>query len=346
MQGSDKYLWPQENRTLMKERIKKNRLNVKFSLKRFFRLFPDFLLLNKTLLAFLGIGNFKKMELKLMYIFNGRGTQALSDKYHFLEICHKLNFGAPNQILLMGDESSEERKKLFLEKFNEDGFGFYIKPVGGYLGKGIRVLNTRDEVLNVINEIKEKTVIEDAINIDKEFRYILYKDPDGNNWHMSFEKIRFYVIGDGKSNIFNLIIKNNFIPWRRKIALFKNKFRLMIRIVPKNEKVMLENRCSYGRLPSNGEISALDKYAPVLINKLEKEIGHKLPIICFDLGVKKPLKKDMDFGKLNAIIAPFECQLPFSPLAHFKFMKGGFWPFLDFYKMLVGDMFDTVNKRI
>ena len=269
----------------------------------------------------------------------------LSDKYHFLEACKKNGFTVPNQILIQGNETLEVRKKLFEEKFKEDGFGFYLKPVGGYLGKGIRVFKTRNEVLDILHEINQKTVIEDAINIDKEFRYILYKDPDGNNWHMSFEKIRFYVIGDGKSSIFKLIIKNDFIPWRRKLALFKNKYSLMRRVVPKNEKIMLENRCSYGRLPTDKEMYSLDKYAPILIEKLEKEVNHKLPIICFDLGVEKSLDKDRDFDELNKIIIPFECQLPFSPLAHFKFMKGGFWPFLEFYKMLIMDMADIVHKR-
>lgn len=46
------------------------------------------------------------------------------------------------------------------------------------------------------------------------------------------------------------------------------------------------------------------------------------------------------------IVIPFECQMPFSPLAHFKFMKNGFGSFFDFYKMLYLDMIDILNKRI
>lgn len=346
MGTNEKYLWPQDNRELMRERLHKNPVGVKFILKRITRLPKDFIILAKTLFAFVGIGSFKKMELKLMHMFNGKGTEILSDKYHFLETCEKLGYKTPKQILIMGDEKIEDRKKKFSQKFTEDGFGFYIKPVGGYLGKGIRVLKTREEVLNVIHEINEKTVIEDAINIDKEFRYILYKDPDGNNWHMVFEKIRYWVKGDGKSNIFTLIIKNDFIPWRRKLALFKNKFKLLRRVVPKDEKAQLENRCSYGRLPTDMEISSLDKLVPVLIKDLENDIGHKLPILCFDIGVTKPLEKEYDFHELKKIITPFECQLPFSPLAHFKFMPNGFGPFVDFYKMLVMDMADKVHKRM
>ena len=38
--------------------------------------------------------------------------------------------------------------------------------------------------------------------------------------------------------------------------------------------------------------------------------------------------------------------MPFSPFAHFKFMANGFGPFVDFYRMLLVDLGDTINERL
>ena len=128
--------------------------------------------------------------------------------------------------------------------------------------------------------------------------------------------------------------------------LFRKKFSLLNQILPKGEKLQLENVCTYGTLPSEIEMNALDKFVPIFISDLEKNIGHKLPILCFDLGITTPLKPNMEFEELKKIITPFECQMPFSPLAHFKFMTNSLGPLVDFYRMLIVDMMDTVNERI
>ena len=75
MSSSEKFLWPQDNRELMHKRLRENPIDSKFILKRYNHLPKDFFLLLKTLLAFVGIGSFKNMELRLMHMFNGSGTE-------------------------------------------------------------------------------------------------------------------------------------------------------------------------------------------------------------------------------------------------------------------------------
>lgn len=345
MVNSTGFLWPQTNRKLMQRRIQNKELP-NLSLNEIQQIIVDLGWVIKCIAAFLGFGNFRKIEEEIMYFFNGSNTQKLSNKYDFLNLCSKLGYHTPKQILIAKNDSLSKRVQMFKEEFNEDGFGFYLKPVSGYAGKGIRVLKTREEVESILDNISGDYIIEEAVNINKEFRYILYIDPDWNKWHMAFEKTRSYIIGDGKSTLATLVLKSNIIPTRRKLILMKKKFFYLKQVLAKGEKIQLENTCSYGKLPSELEINALDKIIPNLIFDLEKNIGHKLPILCFDLGVTSPLKNNLTLSELMKIVIPFECQMPFSPLAHFKFMKNGFGPFFDFYRMLYLDMMNTINKRI
>ena len=346
MVSSGKFLWPQENRKLMQERIQSRPSSSRPLWRKVHQSIEDIVLVVRCLKAFFGFGDFKKIEDEMMYLFNGPHTDKFADKYQFLKLCSELGYRIPRQILITKNESLTERRRIFEKSFTDDGYGFYVKPVGGYAGKGIRVLKTRAEVSSILGEISEDCVIEETINIDKEIRYVLYVDPDGNKWHMSFEKIRPVVVGNGKSSVGKLILKDKEIPFRRKLILFNKKLNLLGRILSKGESLQLENIGTYGELPSEIEIDALDKFVPVFISDLERNIGHKLPILCFDLGITAPLKKNLTFEELRKIITPFECQMPFSPLAHFKFMPNGFGPFVDFYRMLIVDMMDTVNERL
>ena len=340
MSGSQKFLWPQENGELMRKRTKKVHpkwREIQFALEAY--------------AAFRGLGNFRKLEVETMRLMNGENTEVLADKYKFLQLCASLGYRIPKQILVRAGENEEAGRKEFEKTFTEDGFGFYIKPEGGFVGKGIKIVKTRQDVVDLLPKIAEDTVIEENINIDKEFRYILYVDPDGNRWHLVFQKVRPEVTGDGKSSIFELIIKKSEIPWKRKWRLFGRNWKILGKVLSKGEIKRLANigipeAGMYGRLPNASEMAALDLFGSKLIADLEKSIGHGLPILCFDLGVLKSLNEELTLAQIKKIVTPFECQMPFSPYAHFKFIPHGFGPMIEFYRMLLSDMNEVINRRL
>lgn len=351
MVNSEKYLWPEENRQLMRERAKNVRHTSLPPSQKKHRRWLDIKLAARAWLAFKGLGDFRKIEREMMYVINGSATEALADKYEFLKLCARLGYRIPRQILVKKGESLESEREEFQKAFKEDGYGFFIKPEAGYVGKGIRIVKTRQEVLDILGEINEDTVIEETINIDKEFRYILYVDPDGNRWHMAFQKVRPEVVGDGQSTIVALIFKDKQIPFGRKLRLAKRNFNRLNKVLPKGERVRLSNigtpeSGSYMKIPTTFEMAALDLFVPRFISHLEEDMGHKLPILCFDLGVTEPLNDQMTFEEIKKIVTPFECQMPFSPYAHFKFIPNGFGPMIEFYKMLLTDMTDRIGERL
>lgn len=351
MSDSQKVLWPQENRQFMKERIKHARSIPIAPWQKIHRQILYIKLIARAWIAFKGFGDFRKIEKEVMHVFNGSSTEMLADKYRFLKLCSRLGYRIPKQILVRKGQSIESKRMDFQNAFNEDVFGFFIKPESGYVGKGIKILKTRQEVLSILEEITEDTVIEETINIDKEFRYILYVDRDENRWHLTFQKVRPEIVGDGKSTVGKLIYRDKEIPFQRKVRLARRNFKILGKVLSNKEKIRLSNigtpeSGSYMKIPNNSELAALDLFVPRFISDLEKDVGHKLPLLCFDLGILKPLSDTQTFEEIKKIVTPFECQMPFSPYAHFKFIPHGFGPMIEFYRMMLLDMDKVISKRL
>ena len=118
------------------------------------------------------------------------------------------------------------------EKLKQNPDGLVLKDNKGYCGNNVFWVKNKSQIKKAVNTIFKQNLdlaVCPYVNIEDEFRLIMLN----GECKVCYKKIRPFVIGDGKTNVKNLITK------KYKEIKFKLPFKILNKIPNNNEKIVL-----------------------------------------------------------------------------------------------------------
>lgn len=259
-----------------------------------------------------------------MAFINGSDTEVLAHKDQFMTYVRKAGFPTPRQVTITPQMKPTQKKAMLLSLgFNPNQLVF-CKRVNGFRGYGIYVMPFKD-VLGYLIGIQHPHVVQEAIPNSTEVRFIAVQDEVWRKtWRVCYKRHCPEVCGDGKSSLWSLIWELP-IPLRTKIILLRKHKKLWRRVLPQGKKLILTHvantRCGgYETLFDDAsQVSRLDEVMTQFIRRLEDNIGHSLPLLCFDVVIRD-WQKFLNGTIEEAIAQTFiiECQIPFVASIFFR----------------------------
>lgn len=280
----------------------------------------------------------------LMQTINGEGSEVLLDKYQFIEMVRNLGYAAQHQVLISSSQSADQRIQA-LRSFPCDVEDFIFKPLLGSGGKGI-TRGSKGVMEQVVGaSIEGLYTLQEKIPIKQEYRYVLYQDHQGNVWRIMYEKTRPIMQGENKP--LWQMIKDKNLPLPVKLATAVQHTGSLFKTVPDTEEVQIGQVAVPKRFNTErfmGEkdketVDMLDQFMNGFVDDLEESMGHKLPLLCFDLGVTDPstLHSPYDEEKAKKNIYFFECQLPFTTFGYYLNNPESLKLFTRFHGLIIED---------
>lgn len=270
------------------------------------------------------------LEEEVIIFVDGEKAKPLADKYTFVDILAKMKKGyvTPKQMLVR--YKTKEIEKILAQVNSWKVEKVFCKPIGGENAHGIKIVAPH-ELADLIPSFKSDYVIEEAMPLIREFRWAISRGKDGVVRRLCFEKIRPYVVGDGKTNLGRLMLKNKKMTLRSKTVNLFRKLKELNKVVADGEKYYLTLT---GNPPAGSFehvirdkklLEPIDKYMLELVSDLERYLDTgKLFLLCFDVGIL-----DEELEKKSFV--PIECQMPFGAWAYFGHYKDSLTRFLYFY---------------
>ncbi len=261
-----------------------------------------------------------------MKMFNGDEALVLANKVTFNQLASELGYTVPRQFVVEPEKTQDQNNEAAGETFPDPSQEVFCKPQTGGGGRGVAIILAQD-IPQFLSEHSDY-ILQERVPVEKEFRYVRQIDRSNQTqWRIAYGRVKPVVTGDGQSPVWQLI-RHADIPTRMKIfATLGNVTRL--RTTPKEGEVQELSVASnppfgsYEAIPSDQEVSNLDKFMTQFIGDIEDRVGIELPTLCFDIGVtdNSVLEGDYDFEKMKDAVVPFECQLPFSSAGYFAKIK-------------------------
>jgi len=276
----------------------------------------------------------------LMRSINGEGAEVLSNKYQFIQLAKELGYAPQKQTLIKAGESSAElRQATQSADFSDPEQVVFLKPVGRGGGQGIKI-TTVTEAEKFLNKADQDFIMQESIKIGREYRYVVCQDGQ-NTWRIAYEKTRPTLIGDGVSTIKKLLDKQQIPTITRTATIFMNMRRLnkILKVGEQQQmqQIGMPKEGNFERMPEDmHQIENLDNFMAYFISDLEGKLGHKLPLLAFDIGFKDPavLNGKYDFEVIRTNFIPFECQMPFITFHYYYNIPHGFQTLINFYNLM------------
>ena len=215
----------------------------------------------------------------------------------------------------------------------------YCKPVAGTNSSGMYRKAAGEITDAELLILCEPTVLQEAINIQTEFRYVWHRDARGQEWKICFEKKRPSVVGDGKSTLSQLIDAAH-LPIRARLITKMRHEHMLREVVPVGEHRVLSHTGNpttggYEAIPDPRAEKNLGLFMQDVVSQLEEHFELKLSVLCLDIGVTDiaALMQD-DVPQLRQKLIVFENQFPFSAFWFFSQQKKPVKSLLRFYNSI------------
>src|SRR3989338_7056716 len=134
--------------------------------------------------SYLHVHKTAKHESIRMRKVNGEGSEVLSNKYTFVETAKNLGYPSQKQVLIEKGVSADVRSARINDEFTHFDQAVFLKPVGRAGGHGIKITTASDAGRLLENE-KYDYVVQEAVNVDREYRYMTYQDGERSEEHTS-----------------------------------------------------------------------------------------------------------------------------------------------------------------
>ena len=203
--------------------------------------------------------------------------------------------------LLRGDLPAEE-KRIHAETFMRDegiAFPVVLKPDAGERGKGVRIVDSKKELGDMLNSLHGDYLIQEYFDGEEVsiFYYRFPSEPNGRIFSMT-RKVFPFVTGDGRSTIADLILDDP-------------------RAVCLAEKYFDENRSDLERIPEVGEMVQIIKIGThsrgaIFVDGGEfrsREIENSIDAICREVPGFYFGRFDIRFASLDDFIAGREFKI-------------------------------------
>lgn len=257
---------------------------------------------------------------RVMRFLNGVGSERLARKFDFVNTVREIGYSAPRQ-LFIARATDEGTLHALMNSAGFVGNEAYWKPTSGRWGAGIRVLPIGDVPSRRLLD-KDDYILQEKIAAKEDFRYWRINPQDQDvSWRHCYRSFRTDVIGDGKSTIFELLGRQQNVPAMAKALVAGRNIASLMQVPRDGETVELVKvahniRGAYFERPDERRIEYLDRFMAHFTKDLENNIGHALPILCFDIGIVDPrvFSVPFDLEKMKQSVVFFECQMPFNPV--------------------------------
>lgn len=256
---------------------------------------------------------------RVMRKINGSGSEVLADKYSFIELMHRMGYNAPRQLRVETGEPVAQKVARSQEVFGDPDDPIICKPPQGSGGKNIVEL-TASRLPAFLEKVDEPYIIQERVPHELEIRYVRDIDPEAGRIHrVYFEKGIPKIEADGVSTVRELVKQSGMGFGSRMITYMKRRGTLSV-VMPEGSKIHVSQ---FGGNPTQTpewgpgyeeRVANVDRFMHDFLSDLQTEIGHPLPLLCFDLGFRDAsvLDKPYDLEAIKASMVPFECQMPFT----------------------------------
>gem|GEM_PF-5553443 len=251
---------------------------------------------------------------------NGEGAELLVDKYPFIELVRRLGYLAPKQLILYANEPDEQRLLRAGNHFPELDDRVIAKPYCDSNGRGIAEMLMLD-LPGFTSTIARDYILQEYIGIAAEIRYIRQVDYRGEviqRVHYTKEIPKLY--GDGMRTKQEIIEASELPESSRQIMRARNQDSLGLVMpdgyalhVPPTDEYPPKTTIEWDE-SNRRRIENMDRFMTEFIASLQGAIGHPMPVLCFDIGIKDMdvLSGPYDFEAMKQVIVPFETQIPFT----------------------------------
>ena len=256
---------------------------------------------------------------RVMRRINGEGSEVLANKYSFIELMRHMGYNAPRQLQVETGEPVAQKVARAQEVFPGSKDQIICKPPQGSGGKNIVEL-TASRLPDFLAKVDEPYIVQERVPHELEIRYVRDIDSETGRIHrVYFEKGIPKIEADGESTVRELIKQSGMGFGSRMITYAKRRGTLSV-VMPEGSKIHVSQ---FGGAPTQmpewgpgyeARVANVDLFMHEFLSDLQTEIGHPLPLLCFDLGFRDAsvLDKPYDFEAIKASMVPFECQMPFT----------------------------------
>lgn len=259
----------------------------------------------------------------LMERLNGEGSGFLADKYEFIELLGQLGYNVPRQSIVLGGQRHEDSLagvRLVAPIGNEP---LICKPRHGSGGQGIIEVSA-DRFDTVVGSMRGDYVIQERVKHEIELRYIRKLDATAE------QILRIYGVktiskieGDGVRTVRQLI-QDSGQPFGSRVGTLARRAGSLGLVIPEGGTIhvsgvgMKANTSPEWSGKHRRRVDNMDRFMRHLIGDMQTAVGHQLPVLCFDIGLRDGSVIDghYDFESIRESAVPFECQMPFTAMGY------------------------------
>jgi len=255
--------------------------------------------------------------------YNGEGSEKLADKYEFIKTVEEIGYPVQKQGLVTPDQITEQRAEE-LKKFTDPEQTVICKPRDGKGGQGIVEMKVRD-LSDFLAGIGREYIVQEKVDHQAEIRYAREIDKESESTIRIYdEKDIPKLQGDGEKTKRQLIRESQMPRSSKYATRFLNKSDLDT-VVPEGgvmhvSRLGVPQKDELEWRPENRQrVQNMDTFMRHFLSDLQANIGHQMPLLCFDIGVKDMSLLDTEYKSDEAAISAlrnnfifFELQMPFT----------------------------------
>ena len=268
---------------------------------------------------------------RVFTVFNGPvNAAALQRKDRFWSTISDLGYLAPRSITInRGDDLDAAADPV--TRLDDTSQRRFCKPVDGQRGLGARLVESPREAIAYLGSALRqhpRFLVQSAHVAAQEWRYIAHRDAAGilagepHRWRITYEKVRPFVTGDGRSSVQSLVNRHPGMPERSRHLYFASHAEDDFQAIPAaGQEVALAETANarlgiYLRYPDSQEARYLDAFMTRFLGDLERHMfqPYGYGTLCFDIGIMEPglLYRPYNHAEASRAIVFYEHQLIFA----------------------------------
>lgn len=274
----------------------------------------------------------------VMRRINGPGSEFIIDKAKFLDEVEKMGYSIPRQVVVHPDKDLDAQQATISEIFPNPDQVVFIKTIGINGGNGVKIVRVGDSE-RILRSVDKDVVVQESVDIDSEYRYCIFQQ-GRNVWRFTYEKKRPSITGNGRSTLGALLEGIN-VPEITKVATMLHYRKRLSELIPAGESIQLfqfgsPKEGNFHSMPADDRLQNLDKFMAKFVGQLEARVGHKLPILAFDLAFKDGKSLDGPYNEdlIKENFFPVESQLPFGNMFYFRNVPEGKQVLFNFMRLM------------
>jgi hypothetical protein len=241
------------------------------------------------------------------------GIYQFNDKVRFVEIMTGLGYHAPRTLFVEAQpfDPAELKQRILATGWDT----LLLKPKDGAKGRGLLRTRSVDEAVEHLIYTSYDYMVQPALPVVRDFRYMLYTDTAGRKWRVVYDKHCPSFLSDGRP-LWKQVMDRKPALDRRGLRSLRDRYRhRTFEPIPAGEVlfIALSGNVAQGAqylALTEQETATIDRFMAVVKAEMETVSGAPLNFFCLDLGATSMdlLTRPYDFAMLKREMVFFEYQ--------------------------------------